>query len=364
MIKPSSSAPASPVPPRRPTAAEAEPRSTNSEGDGPAFAKVMGAQESLADEDTGADGTRVYDDSRDGADDLSAVSEAAPSCGVPTPAAAPRDATAPVVDAMFSLCSSQAAAAPVPGTALEVTAGAACLRSDEPTDDLKGRAAAVPGEGRTAHAMLDGGLRKRLALGSSLVLAQASGVAPQTENAARDNSADQAAIGPTGAGAAGAVGEARAAGRPLPAPAATAPAPPPELRAPLGTAAWTDELGARLTWLVDRGDQVASLRLSPENLGPLEVRIAVREGETSIWFGAANADTRAALEQSLPRLKEMLGASGLSLANAGVFSHTPRDPQRGFTAAALARASQESGTEVAGEVAMQVSRRGLVDLYA
>ena len=84
----------------------------------------------------------------------------------------------------------------------------------------------------------------------------------------------------------------------------------------------------------------------------------------SVWFGAAHADTRAAIEQSLPRLREMLGASGLSLADAGVFSHTPRDPQRGFTSAALARAAQESGADPAGGIVMQVSRRGLVDLYA
>ena len=70
------------------------------------------------------------------------------------------------------------------------------------------------------------------------------------------------------------------------------------MRAPLGSAAWADELGARVTWMVDRGEQVASLRLSPENLGPVEVRIAMREGETSVWFGAAHADTRAAIEQS------------------------------------------------------------------
>jgi flagellar hook-length control protein FliK len=138
----------------------------------------------------------------------------------------------------------------------------------------------------------------------------------------------------------------------------------PELRSPPGTPAWTDELGARVSWMLERGEQVASLRLNPENLGPLQVLIAVREGETTVWFGASQAETRAALEHSLPRLREMLGASGLSLANAGVFSHTPRDPQRGFTAAALARASQESGADPGGASVTSVTRQGLIDLYA
>ncbi|MCP5327985.1 MAG: flagellar hook-length control protein FliK [Steroidobacteraceae bacterium] len=143
-----------------------------------------------------------------------------------------------------------------------------------------------------------------------------------------------------------------------------APARPAELRAPPGTPAWNDELGTQLVWMVERGEQIASLRLNPDNLGPLEVRIAVREGETTVWFGASHADTRNAIEQSLPRLRELLGASGLLLANAEVFSHTPRDPQRGFTAAALTRASQESGADAGEDPVTSVTRRGLIDLYA
>lgn len=166
------------------------------------------------------------------------------------------------------------------------------------------------------------------------------------------------------AGSAAGLADPRATQRSAPPERVGGATPAPEIRSPLGTTAWADELGSRVTWMVERGEQVASLKLSPEHLGPLEVRIAVREGETSIWFGAAQADTRAALEQSLPRLREMLGASGLSLANAGVFSHTPRDPQRGFTAAALARAAQESGTDPQSGVVTTLTGRGLVDLYA
>lgn len=167
----------------------------------------------------------------------------------------------------------------------------------------------------------------------------------------------------------GAPGVAGLAGMEARAPARAAdPASPatraPELRAPPGSPAWTDELGTRVTWMIDRGEQVASLRLTPENLGPLDVRIAVREGETTVWFGASHPETRAALEQSLPRLREMLGASGLALANAGVFSQTPRDPQRGFTAAALARAATEAGGEAAVAGVTGITHRGLVDLYA
>src|SRR5262249_16901551 len=100
--------------------------------------------------------------------------------------------------------------------------------------------------------------------------------------------------------------------------------PPAGLRSPVGTPAWRDELGAQLTWMANRGIESASFRLSPEHLGPLEVRIAVRDGDASVWFGANHADTRQALEQSLPRLRELFASQGLALADAGVFKEAPR----------------------------------------
>src|SRR5437868_735552 len=91
------------------------------------------------------------------------------------------------------------------------------------------------------------------------------------------------------------------------------------LHQPVGSSAWADELGTRMTLMASRGQHSASLRLSPEHLGPLEVRIAVRDDQASVWFGAAHADTRAAIEQALPRLRELFASQGLSLTDAGVF---------------------------------------------
>ena len=50
----------------------------------------------------------------------------------------------------------------------------------------------------------------------------------------------------------------------------------------------------------------------------------MHEGEATVWFGAANADTRNALEQSLPRLRELFASQGLVLADAGVHRETRR----------------------------------------
>jgi flagellar hook-length control protein FliK len=134
-----------------------------------------------------------------------------------------------------------------------------------------------------------------------------------------------------------------------------------ELRAPVGSPAWQDQLGDHLTWMAQNNRDVASLRLNPEHLGPVEVRLSVRDGETSVWFGAANADTRAALEQSLPRLREMFASQGLSLADAGVFRDPPREAP---TQAALHASAQPGSDESEPVTRIAIQHQGLIDTYA
>lgn len=139
-------------------------------------------------------------------------------------------------------------------------------------------------------------------------------------------------------------------------------APDATLRTPVGTPAWKDELGTQLTWMAINGREAASLRLSPDNLGPLEVRISMREGEASVYFGASNPDTRSALEQSLPRLRELFAAQGLVLADAGVSRDAPRNafkpsPQPGAT-----RSVSDASADV-GVKSVTLARAGLIDTY-
>jgi flagellar hook-length control protein FliK len=138
---------------------------------------------------------------------------------------------------------------------------------------------------------------------------------------------------------------------------------PRQLHAHVGTPAWSDELGAQLHLLAEKGHSAASLRLSPEHLGPLEVQISVQDNEATVWFGATNVDTRAALEQALPRLRELFAAQGMSLTQSGVFNQSTRDSSRhaGNSASGGSTADATAATEA---VPIALSRRGLVDTYA
>jgi flagellar hook-length control protein FliK len=130
---------------------------------------------------------------------------------------------------------------------------------------------------------------------------------------------------------------------------------------PVGSSAWADEIGTRVVMMTESGNHTASLKLSPEHLGPLEINITVRDEKASVWFGAAHADTRAAIETALPRLREMFEAQGLSLADAGVFREPPREQavvKNSTTSAELGETVEEAATVNAR------TRLGLVDTYA
>ena len=134
------------------------------------------------------------------------------------------------------------------------------------------------------------------------------------------------------------------------------------LKSPLGSARWQDDLGNQLTWMANNGREAASLRLTPENLGPVEVRISIPDGQASVFFGAASADTRSALEQSLPRLRELFAAQGMVLTDAGVSRDAPRQAFKPSTQPGGTRGSSDAIAD-APVKSVTLSRLGLVDTY-
>jgi flagellar hook-length control protein FliK len=114
--------------------------------------------------------------------------------------------------------------------------------------------------------------------------------------------------------------------------------------------------------MVEQGKHTASLRLSPEHLGPLEVRITMNGDQASVQFGAAHVDTRNAIENALPRLREMFAAQGLSLSDANVSREPPRQQQNPTQASSSS--SSFGGEDAATSVSAAQVRLGLLDTYA
>jgi flagellar hook-length control protein FliK len=97
--------------------------------------------------------------------------------------------------------------------------------------------------------------------------------------------------------------------------------------------AMAQNLGDRLLMMADKGLQSATLRLQPEHLGHMEIRIRVNDdGSAQVVFSAPHAHTRDALENAIPRLRELFADQGLSLTQASVDSGRGAFGQRGHAA--------------------------------
>ncbi len=167
-------------------------------------------------------------------------------------------------------------------------------------------------------------------------------------------------------------------GAPAPAPAAfalPAPAalrePAPMLAAPLpapevGADDFEARFGAQLQWMAEQKIGQARIRVTPHDLGPVEVRLQLDGDRIRAEFVAPQAETRQALEQGLPRLRDLLGEHGFQLAHAGV-GHGDAggqgagagNPSRDGDAST---ALDEPGTS--RPVPPAAARRGLLDAYA
>ena len=123
---------------------------------------------------------------------------------------------------------------------------------------------------------------------------------------------------------------------------------------------WADDFSARVAMMVRGGESTASLQLTPLDLGPVDISVSVRDSQATIHFGAAQADTRALLEASIPRLREMLAAQGFNLMDASV--------SQGFARQARPDAPPTSRLDAAPEAEAQITTHvtaiGLLDTYA
>jgi flagellar hook-length control protein FliK len=90
------------------------------------------------------------------------------------------------------------------------------------------------------------------------------------------------------------------------------------LNHPVGQPGWDQALGERVQWMINQNIQQAEIKLTPPNLGPMEIKVSLQNDQTNVTFLAAQAPTREVLEASIPRLREMLGDVNLNLANVNV----------------------------------------------
>ena len=134
---------------------------------------------------------------------------------------------------------------------------------------------------------------------------------------------------------------------------------------PIGAPGWREEVGQKVTWLIGRGEQRAELVLTPPHLGRVEVTVTVSNDQANALFVSANPAVRDALEQALPRLREVLADAGIALGQANVNAESSQGKRDGE---ASPRHPSLAGSDAPGVTARETVwvRRtvGLVDTFA
>jgi flagellar hook-length control protein FliK len=143
------------------------------------------------------------------------------------------------------------------------------------------------------------------------------------------------------------------------------------INTPVNQDKWSDEFSQKITWLASSNkDQTAELHLNPPQLGPLDVVIKVSGDQATALFTSPHAAVRDAIEQAMPRLRDMLADNGIMLGNATVSDQAPRDQGQSSNAPYVPAATSNDlrDSPVARNSAPRVSQisrhNGIVDTFA
>jgi hypothetical protein len=94
------------------------------------------------------------------------------------------------------------------------------------------------------------------------------------------------------------------------------------LDTPFQKTGWDQGVTEKIQWMVGQKLQGAEIRLNPEHLGPITVKIQMQNDQASVQFTAAHSVVREALEAAVPRLREMFDNQGIQLTDVDVSEHS------------------------------------------
>lgn len=102
----------------------------------------------------------------------------------------------------------------------------------------------------------------------------------------------------------------------------------PAMTKPLSHPEWNKDMGERIIWMSSRAIPSAEIRLNPQHLGPISVRVDVTDDKATVVFTAQHAAVRETLEASIPKLREMMSSQQLNLVEVNVSQGSASDQGR------------------------------------
>ncbi|RLT89687.1 MULTISPECIES: flagellar hook-length control protein FliK [unclassified Ketobacter] len=141
------------------------------------------------------------------------------------------------------------------------------------------------------------------------------------------------------------------------------------IHTPMQSREWGNEVGQRLMMMVSSKLNSAQIQLTPRDMGPIDVKVSVQQDQANVVFTSHAAPTRDALEQALPRLRELMEQNGVALGDVDVRDQNAQEShdRRGQDHRSGSGSEQEADAVVQTEAAAEGETQhavGLVDYYA
>ncbi|WP_295626389.1 flagellar hook-length control protein FliK [uncultured Nitrosomonas sp.] len=147
---------------------------------------------------------------------------------------------------------------------------------------------------------------------------------------------------------------------------------PPDIHVdlPINQPKWGSEFAQKVVWLTSQQNQVAEIHLNPAHLGPVEVTLTITQDQATAQFVSPHLAVREAIQEALPRLREMMAENGIQLGNVmiGADSFQQENKQQqsyqsARNATNILGAEAETGNQI--ETITTPSRHlGMVNTYA
>ncbi|MBI5626191.1 MAG: flagellar hook-length control protein FliK [Nitrosomonadales bacterium] len=97
------------------------------------------------------------------------------------------------------------------------------------------------------------------------------------------------------------------------------------ISSPLGNSSWAGDFSQKIIWMCTHNNQVAELQLNPPDFGPLNVVLKISDNQATAMFTSPHSAVREAVENAMPKLREILADNGIMLGNTTVSDQSPRD---------------------------------------
>ncbi|MDX1352440.1 MAG: flagellar hook-length control protein FliK [Thiomicrorhabdus sp.] len=138
---------------------------------------------------------------------------------------------------------------------------------------------------------------------------------------------------------------------------------------PVRSSQWGQAMGQRVVFMANNQVQQAQITLNPEKLGPVQVKLHMdKDQQVHVTMNAQHLTTREAMENALPRLREMLEQSGINLASVDIGDHSNfaenKENELGQSGSLFSNGDGEVDSAEAPVHSTVVATDNIVDYYA